>query len=473
MIAASNAKLATTFAALIALSPNYRWKTGFFLAEEQNDPPTPGRQGLLVRGEGDPSMVTADLRQIAIQLNALGLREIPGALYYDSSRFGAETIPNAFGGANNTQAWSAPISPFILDSNALQFFISTNNPEGTVEVLPEKPGKFLEVVSKIQRASVTGPQVHVSQAWEADSAKYTFMGRAPEKAGSFPFGVAVEQPVDYFFYRLRDALKEQGISGEMPLEESAGKKLNKKLLYTHISSPLRELIVQINKESDNLAAAAVVRTSAKVAKTRPLTQKAGLSVLNGVLQNHFPGFEDQFLLRDGAGLSRETKMSASFFVHLLNRVRNHPEFRAEYMSSLSLGGWDGTLRYRNFPAAMQGRVRAKSGTLQGVQNLSGYLQLENDVVVFSFLINAPGKKFQTLQRSQDAVLTGVYQEFVDQEARKLARILAEKEAKEAAEEKKMALKLKLNPPEPSYKKKPKAPLKLEPPEPSYKPTRRK
>ena len=290
-------------------------------------------------------MTTADLSQVVVKLMAQGLKKSPGALYYDSSRFAPEKVPAAWGGALNTQPWFAPVNPFILDSNVMNFLITTNGEAQDVVVLPELPGGFLEVVSKIKRAQVSGPMVHVSQSWRNNQARFTFMGRAPETQGSYPFSVAVEQPVEYYFHRLREALHRHGIQGELPLLEAAGRNLTRTILYTHQSQPLRELISWVNKESDNLAAEAVVRAASMKNKTRPLNRSKGLEVLREVIANDFPRFANQVHLADGAGLDRQTRMSASFLVHLLNRVRTRNDFRAEYIRSLSLGGWDGTLRY--------------------------------------------------------------------------------------------------------------------------------
>lgn len=427
MIAASNAKLATTFAALQTLTPNYRWKTTFYLTEEHDDPAAPTGQGLLVKGGGDPSLSSEDLAGIALQLKAKGLNRLDGPLYYDDSLFDEEKYPPAWGGAAGQQPWFAPISPFILDKNAIHFVISGADRAAEIQVLPQLPADFIRVVSRLKPAKVKGMQIYVEQKWDKSGGRFLFRGRIPPGRNAYPFSMAVTHPVNYFFHHLRANLQKLGVKGEMPLRPLPEGEMARKLIHTHMSKPLRELLPGINKESNNLAAEVIMRTLAGGKQGGRISGRDGVNQLRRAIELDFPRFRDQVNLADGAGLNRETRMSAAFLVELLRRVREQDAFRAEYVSSLSLGGWDGTLQFRQFPSRMWGHVRAKSGTLKGVQNLSGYLRSEKDVIIFSFLINHPGKKLTALQRAQDAVLTGIFNRISEMESEP-EQLVAKKES---------------------------------------------
>ena len=118
--------------------------------------------------------------------------------------------------------------------------------------------------------------------------------------------------------------------------------------------------------------------------------------------------EEQVQLADGSGLSRSNQISPMFLVRLLNRVLSESGFRAEFQSALPVVGWDGTLRYRGATPGLEGHLRGKTGTLNGVSNLSGYLTTADDLVVFSFLINNPTQPAEVSQAAQDQVLAGIY-----------------------------------------------------------------
>jgi PBP4 family serine-type D-alanyl-D-alanine carboxypeptidase len=416
MIAASNAKLATTFAALRVLNPNYRWKTLFYRVTEQNDAGKPPRQGLLVKGGGDPTITSRTMEEIALKLKTRGLHRIDGGLYYDETLFDHVRYPAAWGSTIGRQSWFAPVSPFIVEKNAANFFISVSGNGDAIEVIPQHPVKFLGVKSRLAYGEGEKAVVRVKQDWNGPGGMFTFLGHIPRAPHIYTVATAVNEPVAYFFNFLRHSLRRLGIKGEMPLRGAAQAGLERELLHTHYSGPLRGLIVDVNKESNNLTAEVVVRALALTKKPAGASGAEGLKVLREALAEDFPRFSEQVHLADGSGLSRETKVSASFMVHLLSRVMSRHEFRSEFISSLSLGGWDGTLQYRKYPDRFRGRLRAKSGTLSGVQNLSGYIHLLKDIVIFSFLINDSKRNFVSLQKAQDRVLTGMFDRLMEMEA---------------------------------------------------------
>lgn len=416
MIAASNAKLATTFAALRVLSANFRWKTPVYLLTEQDGPAGAPRQGLLVKGGGDPTLTARAMERLVLRLKAKGLRRVSGALYYDDSLFDDVKYPAAWGSAIGGQAWFAPVSPYIVEKNATDFFVNVSGNGGGIEVIPQKPASFLGVHSNLKTAPVKRAVIRVRQEWNGDRAVFSFEGKVPARPHTYTVSTAVTDPVKYFFHHLRASLHKLGIRGRMPLRPLPPGGLPKKLLHTHYSPPLRDLIAEVNKESNNLAAEVILRALALTKKPRRVSGEDGLAVLNAALLEDFAKFKGQIHLADGSGLSRDTRLTASFLVHLLNRVLSHHEFRSEFVSSLSLVGWDGTMRYRNYPEPVRGRIRVKSGTLSGVQNLSGYMNLSKDVVVFSFLINDSEKNFLQLQKAQDRALAGIYQFLLAQES---------------------------------------------------------
>ncbi|MCZ6627222.1 MAG: D-alanyl-D-alanine carboxypeptidase/D-alanyl-D-alanine-endopeptidase [SAR324 cluster bacterium] len=415
MIAASNAKLVTAYASLRVLGPNYRWKTVFYRVTEQDDAGGRSRQGLLVKGGGDPTLTLRTLERIALKLKTKNLRRIEGGLYFDASLFDHVKFPAAWGSALGGQAWFAPVSPFIVEKNTANFVITAGKNGNGIEVIPEIQADFLKVTSRLKSSPVKRAVVRVLQSWNGEGALFTFRGKLPAKSNTYRVSTAVNDPVVNFYHHLRSSLHRIGIEGDMPRRRLPAGGMPSKRIHTHYSAPLRELLVDVNKESNNLAAEVMVRTMGMTRKTKGVTGADGLKVLRAALFEELPKFKGKVEMADGSGLSRDTRLSASFLVHMLNRVLRRQDFRAEYLSSLSLAGWDGTLRYRNYPKHMRGQIRAKSGTLAGVQNLSGYLTLKKDVVVFSFLINDSDQHYLKLQAKQDRALAGVFDALLEWE----------------------------------------------------------
>ncbi|MGH7900501.1 MAG: D-alanyl-D-alanine carboxypeptidase, partial [Thermodesulfobacteriota bacterium] len=70
----------------------------------------------------------------------------------------------------------------------------------------------------------------------------------------------------------------------------------------------------------------------------------------------------------------------------------------QFLTSLTIAGVDGTLKHRFSSSDVKGRVFAKTGYLNNVRSLSGYVFTKSgDVLVFSILANGLGwraKEFQ-------------------------------------------------------------------------------
>jgi D-alanyl-D-alanine carboxypeptidase/D-alanyl-D-alanine-endopeptidase (penicillin-binding protein 4) len=97
-------------------------------------------------------------------------------------------------------------------------------------------------------------------------------------------------------------------------------------------------------------------------------------------QLHFP----ELVLDNGAGLSRKARISARHIAELLQRVMNSP-FHAELEASLPILGMDGTVKKRFRDSDMAGYAHLKTGTLDGVKSIAGYVKARNGkqwVVVF-------------------------------------------------------------------------------------------
>jgi D-alanyl-D-alanine carboxypeptidase/D-alanyl-D-alanine-endopeptidase (penicillin-binding protein 4) len=410
MIPASNAKLITSYAALRRLSPQFRWKTRFLLVEQHDDPALPARQGLLVEAGGDPTLRRGDLEVIAGRLRALGVQELNGPLYYDAALFQDSPYPKAWGAVEGDMPWYAPVSPFILNLNTVGFVVTVRAggpEESRAQVLPEDPWPGMRIVTHFSWIPEGRESIRVRQLHSMPELTFAVSGELLPVERTYTVATAITDPIDHFFRQFRLALHEAGIAGELPQTPMEGDRPRARELYIHSSPPLADVLGEVNKESNNLVAEVLLRALAFERKRRGLTGEDGLEIVNAVLAEDFPAYRDQVRLVDGSGLSRDNRVTAAFLVALLERVLSRFEFSAEYLRSLSVGGLDGTLLDRAIPRRYWGRLRAKTGTLKDVQNLTGYFQFGNDLLILSFLIRDDSRDFMALQRAQDRALTGI------------------------------------------------------------------
>jgi D-alanyl-D-alanine carboxypeptidase/D-alanyl-D-alanine-endopeptidase (penicillin-binding protein 4) len=144
-----------------------------------------------------------------------------------------------------------------------------------------------------------------------------------------------------------------------------------KLLDTHESIPLSQMMKQMQKESDNFYAEMLLKTlGAKKFNTQGTTE-LGIQAVKEFM--HGFGLDStKVSMRDGSGLSSATIISASNLNRLLVNMQHHTSFDV-YYNSLAVSGTDGTLGHRMLGSALQGMFNGKTGYISGIRALSGYL----------------------------------------------------------------------------------------------------
>jgi len=437
MPAASNTKLVTVYAALRALSPNFRWRTRVYKIADHDGAADKGRQGppsgLWIEGTGDPTMTFADIEGIARRIRAAGIRKIEGPLYLDESSFGTMAPPTAAppadlepgdlsdeparGDSDDEAVAVAPPHAFFVEHNAPEFVISVPDAGAAPEVLSPLPWEVLRVFSKLQSSQAKRSVIRVSQDLDETHATLTLSGTVGP--GMHTLTVPISDPTALFAQAMRVALLRQGVEGSLPLKRQVPAGIRRELVFSHYSAPLREAVAPILKDSDNLAADSIMWTLAgqgrAAGRTGPPDLQDGLHWVMRILQQDFPGIQNEVELADGSGLNMDSRLSARALVRILSGAINRPEFGAELESSLSRAGWDGTLQFRTYPPSLLGRLRGKTGTLAGIQNLTGTFPLAQDEVAFAFLIAAPGLSRAKLQAAQDRILAALYTLFRKEE----------------------------------------------------------
>jgi D-alanyl-D-alanine carboxypeptidase/D-alanyl-D-alanine-endopeptidase (penicillin-binding protein 4) len=101
--------------------------------------------------------------------------------------------------------------------------------------------------------------------------------------------------------------------------------------------------------------------------------EAGLDVERRFLIDSVGVDSTQFSLSDGSGLSAINLVSPLAFTRLLGYIRRHPNWTA-FAAGLPRSGQRGSLRFRFTGTPLEGRVRAKTGSISRVNTLSGYVE---------------------------------------------------------------------------------------------------
>jgi len=402
---ASTLKLVTTFAALDGLGPAYTWHTDVFL----ETPPQAGRVAgdLWLRGSGDPYLVAEEYWKLAGALRKRGLRRIDGDLVFDNSYFQLEAEDRGAFDNRPDRVYNMPPHPLLVNFNAVRFEVRPE-PDGrsvTVQADPPLPNLALDNRLRLYPAPCGGYQRGVAVAMDdpAERDRVLLEGRFPNGCDAYALTRTVLQPESYAF-GLFDLYWHQ-LGGELGGRWRAGAVPDPQAepFYRHHSRPLGDVIRLVNKYSNNVMTRHLALTLGAERFGAPATADKGRRAVYEVLAAH--GIDTADLeVSNSAGLSRDSRISARQLAGVLQAAWRSP-FMPEFASSLSISGMDGTMRRRLVGTPAAGRMHLKTGRLDHVSAVAGYVMTHSGRrLLLVLLINAPEAHRGLGEDLQDVVL---------------------------------------------------------------------
>ncbi len=164
------------------------------------------------------------------------------------------------------------------------------------------------------------------------------------------------------------------------------------------------VLTNVNKNSNNLSAEMVLYALAEKKYGRPATSENGIKVINDLITliGHDP---EKFRIVDGSGVSHYNLISAELILNFLKYIyKSEPEVFSRLWETLPIAGIDGTLGKRMTNSSAFNNVRAKTGTLSGVNALSGYVTAANgNQIAFSILIQNHVNMTSKARQFQDEI----------------------------------------------------------------------
>jgi serine-type D-Ala-D-Ala carboxypeptidase/endopeptidase (penicillin-binding protein 4) len=401
---ASNVKLVTTAAALARLGPDYRFDTEFY-AE-------PGARGLTplkalwVRGTGDPSLLTERLWAIAGDLAHLGIRRI-GDLVVDESFFDGERTGPGFDQESGDRSYLAPSGAASLNWNTVAVYVAPSDRPGVkARVEVEPPSDYFEVENRTTTVASGRRRVTVSSQPHAGKQRIVVEGRVAAGSRIQVVWRKIDEPALYLGHSLRRLLELRGVTvtgrvkvGQVPQ--------GARLLHVAQSESLAEIVRRLNKTSNNFVAEQLLETLGAVVKGAPGSWAKGIAAAEEFLAEiGIP--RGAYVMKNGSGLNDTNRFSAKQLVTVLRAMWARFPLQAEYVTSLPVAGRDGTIRFRMEGSEAEGRLRAKTGTLEHVTSLSGYVQTAGGkTLAFAVLVNDFAGRPATVIRSVDAIGTAL------------------------------------------------------------------
>lgn len=400
MTPASNQKLLTSGAALQVLRPEFEFRTELVLKD--------GR--LIIRGGGDPALGDPEILKrseppmnVDSVLEALARAAVRGGatevteLVIDDRVFDRQFIHPDWPERNFSQPHSAQVAGVNFRVNTLAVF-PRPNPEGdgaTPSFAMEPSAPWIRIENRAR--TVTRGQNTIGFSRHIGTNDFVLTGsvRYPSKA---PIESTIDTPPFFFGQVLAKRLSEDGVSiggqqsGTLP---NAVRLANDDEDFTGgvvlavISTPMGEILQRCNSDSENLFAESLLKRMGHEVSRAPGSWSNGTAVVRMVLSEKVgPQVAAATVVADGSGISRNNAVSPSTITRFLDVMASDSKLRSAYIGSMAVPG-SGTLRNRFDGVKLNNALHAKSGFINGVRTLSGYVvDADSDrIVAFSVMIN--------------------------------------------------------------------------------------
>jgi D-alanyl-D-alanine carboxypeptidase/D-alanyl-D-alanine-endopeptidase (penicillin-binding protein 4) len=367
---ASSIKVLTTLAALEILGPAYTWKTEAWSLAPIRDGRLEGE--LYLKGNGDPFLVVEHFWRFLRELRNDGLTEIRGGLVLDQSHFApAPEDPAEFDG-RPTRAYNVQPAALLVNFQTVRFHLLPQPYAKRVRIIADPHPTGLEIVNRVELVTDhcrEGLRRLGMQAQTNGRERVVFSGRYDAACGEHEIFRVVSEPTEYIHGVFQAYWREQG--GRFDGGVRVGRVPEvARLLHVQESPPLADIVRSVNKYSNNVMTRQLLLTLGARSET-PGTEEKGIAEVRRWLAARGLDFPE-LVLENGSGLSREERISARHLGELLLAGYASP-FMPEFLSSLPISAMDGTLKRRFGGTPLEGRLHLKSGSLDGVRSMAGYL----------------------------------------------------------------------------------------------------
>lgn len=429
-VPASTLKVLVAATALERLGPQHRFETSF-VSRDAPDPDGTLHGPLWLVGGGDPRLASDDLRRGVGALVRAGVRRIEGGLVVDDTAFAGPERNPLWNPDDLQYDYAAGASAIALDEGVVRIDVTPRAPGRPADVRIEPPNGNVAISGTVSTVGAgAGSFVRLVRAGGGG-----VVGGVPER-NAFTIGGQVAANASQRFYEpvqglglyvggaARAMLARRGVAVGGPVRLGVAP-ADARPLWTHRSVPLAETLRDMLVNSNNHTAEQLLRLvgepgepvppsgglvggfgrPASAATTTPAargTAAAGVAAERAFLATvGVP--TPNFRVYDGSGLSPSDRLSALTEAELLAAIIRSPLADA-FMRALPLAGKEGTVKYHALGPAL-GRVRAKSGHIDGVNGLAGVVQTRrHGRIAFAFLVNGPNCNAAAVYDQEDRAL---------------------------------------------------------------------
>jgi len=404
---ASVMKVVTTFAALEVLGPERIWTTRIAVdGSLREDGTLPGNVYLV--GDGDPVLTYERLWRMLRRFRSLGYSLIGGDIVLDRSALVMPAHdPYAFDG-RGLRPYNSGGDGLLIHFNTQELALFPGSHErDAVKLLAEPPLAGIEIDNQIVTSSKNCEPWYRDLDAQMEKGRLTLTGSLPASCGPRVWAASPLAPADYGVAMVRSLWQELGGTLRGKVRNGVTPK-EAQVLISEESVPLGEIVRTMNKWSSNVIArqllAQVGRESLGAATDADMVAAGNEAARHclGLADIEIGGLE----IDNGSGLSRNARIRADSLGTLLIRAWERP-WMPDFVASLPIAGRDGTARRRLNDSPAVGRAYLKTGTINDVKAIAGYVLDQNGqrhAVVM--MVNHP--EAGNSRKAQDALIEWVW-----------------------------------------------------------------
>lgn len=390
-IPASIMKILTAESALLFLGPEYRFNTQFKTDAKSVDNGVLTGNLYLIQS-GDPSLTYTDLNNLMGLLKSQQIKSISGNVYIDDSAFDHRYDAPGWTQKDLHFCYGAPISAGIINHNCLALQIVPGRKSGQpAHIVTSSHYYYPAMQNTIITKSHRSKGCYLKLGRSANST-LSLHGCMPKGHYTWGLSYVIENVLAYNQSLVQNLFRRYGV--HIHGQVTRGKAQNSLApVADHQSKPLRLIVNEMMKKSDNVIAGALFKKLGQLYTQQIGSWENGAFAVQNILSHKIRINTSGMRIIDGSGLSRYNQITPTQMMQVLDFAYHHIGTNYEFISSLPIAGIDGTLKHRmyNIPR----KVRAKTGSMQGVISLAGYASsYDKEPLAFVIMVNTRGSKWE-------------------------------------------------------------------------------
>ena len=396
---ASIIKVLSTYAAVAKLGFNYRWPTQFYKNGKIKNGVLYG--DLIVKGFGDPSLSSRNLPSIVAKIKAKGIKQVKGNIVIDRTYFSVGSRNNSNFDAHTYSAYNAMPDAMMFNERISIICVAPNknkvykkHADGSYRIKNN-----LKRVNKPCSGRYSWPGAKVDNSSGVPTV--ILQGKISKKCGTRNISKVITKPYKSFYYAFKDALRKGGVkvSGKMRLNKVPK---SSKILFTHYSKTLEKLVSTTAKKSNNLYARHILLYLGAKMYGAPANLTKGRRAVEQILKSKGALGSGTLRIDNGSGLSRTAKLNAKLLAQMYDNA--YGRYGKRWMNTLSIAGVDGTIKRRFRGSVAQNRAWMKTGTLNRVKNIGGYVKSKTGrVYTLVIIVNTKEGRWKAAKLQNDII----------------------------------------------------------------------